>query len=210
MAHFYKRRHLVDQSRHIGDVRLSVGAGEDVASYLYYYTHIVFSVYRTKLRKIGETTAPVGRFHGGVQGIGGRNRDIGESPVYIVLVGMELPETFVGNRARQFRDRKPEVEYVAEADVHTAGFFAHSLSRPGLFERPCKRPGGGKGFVGGKKIDLPVIVTFLRGKRYDIFRRIGFFKSESSGSEANTSFSTAQRKESVFRFSTSDAETAET
>ena len=35
-------------------------------------------------------------------------------------------------------------------------------------------------------------------------------KSESCVSEANTSFSTAQRKESVFRFSTSNAETAET
>ena len=37
-----------------------------------------------------------------------------------------------------------------------------------------------------------------------------FAKSESSGSEANISFSTAQRKEAVFRFSTSDVETAET
>ena len=34
-------------------------------------------------------------------------------------------------------------------------------------------------------------------------------KSESCGSEANTSFSTAQRKESVFRFSISDVKTAE-
>ena len=48
---------------------------------------------------------------------------------------------------------------------------------------------------------------FLKRKRIDTE---GNIKSESCVSEVNTSFSTAQRKESVFRFSTSDAETAET